>query len=408
MIEHNSKKVKGIIKRTVNSLPGSLGLPKIKFLYEMVGGVIASGSMMLSDIGRALKERIDIKHTEKRLQRNVSRSGEVLEYCNQMGLEAAGKRIKPDTYLYIDGGDLTYSQAESYEKMGHVHDGSTGKIKMGYPLNMAVYKNERGEVIPVYLEMFHRQDGYLSDNVQTLGLIERLMRECKGKGIFVMDRGYDSKRVMRYIMDRGGRFIIRQTGRRDLYVGDKKVSASELSDAINCRYEHRNGRYGYKKCYLENYPVTLILYRRGKQSMMLLCSGHISRSREAAASINGYFNRWGIEEGYKFIKQRFGIEKALVKKVESIKCLLGVIHLAWRVLAEIAEDEELKYEIERKARIIDRKGVKFLYYRIAKGVSAIFSLCKEFYRFRRKGRKVHVQPTIEDFLGLEPKFTVRV
>jgi hypothetical protein len=128
----------------------------------MTSGVLSARSLNLTEVGRALKERIGIKHTEKRLQRNTAASEGIIEMANERSLIEAEREMCKDVYLYLDGGDITYSQAESYSNMSLVRDGSTGKLKEGY-LNLVVYKYKNREVTPVFLDMYHRLEGYESD-----------------------------------------------------------------------------------------------------------------------------------------------------------------------------------------------------------------------------------------------------
>jgi hypothetical protein len=63
--------------------------------------------------------------------------------ANERSLIEAQREMCKDAYLYLDGGDITYSQAESYSSMSLVRDGSTGKLKEGYLLNLVVYKDKK-------------------------------------------------------------------------------------------------------------------------------------------------------------------------------------------------------------------------------------------------------------------------
>jgi hypothetical protein len=82
MIAEQSEKVKRKIKNVVNRVSGSLTKPKRKFMLEMITGMLSSQSSNLTQIARSLKEQTDIKHTSKRIHRNISKSREFLDISN--------------------------------------------------------------------------------------------------------------------------------------------------------------------------------------------------------------------------------------------------------------------------------------------------------------------------------------
>jgi len=404
MIAEHSEKVKRKIKNVVNRVSESLTKPKRKFMLEMITGMLSSQSSNLTEISRNLKEAIDIKHTSKRVHRNISTSEEFLGIANNYTLNSCQSLITDETLICLDGGDITYSKAKGYEFISKVHDGSSGKIRFGYPLNLLVCRNGSEAPFPVLLEVFNRCENYVSDNKETLSIIERFMRLHGSKGIWTLDRGYDSQLIMESILEHGGKFNIRQKGNRHLIVNGRSQSAYSIAIGIIRRYEYDKGSFGYKRCYLDNNPVTLIYYKRDKVDLILLSSGHITKSHIACERIKGYLRRWGVEESYKFIKQSFGLERAAVKKFAGIKCILGIILLAWKVIEDVSLDEETRAIVEEYAKVVKKK-ITFFYYRIINGITNIFSLCREMFRFRKR-RKQNGQLTIEHFLGKYHDFTL--
>ena len=185
-------------------------------------------------------------------------------------------------------------------------------------------------------------------------------------------------------------------GTRHLIVNGQPVSARNIASGITRRYKYNDGSFGYKNCYIANYPVTLIYYKYGNVDLMLLSSGHITKKRIACERIKGYLRRWGVEESYKFIKQSFGLERSAIKKFAGIQSLLGIILLAWKVIEDVSRDEDTRAIVENSAKVV-KKQITFYYYRIINGIKNIFSLCKEMYRFRKR-RKRHELLTIEHFL----------
>ena len=85
----------------------SLGWPKVarRFLAEALYGIQARQSVHLTEIARALKEKIPLKKTQYRLSRQLGRGDlerRVLNGISQMGAQ----RVENKTLLIIDLSDI--------------------------------------------------------------------------------------------------------------------------------------------------------------------------------------------------------------------------------------------------------------------------------------------------------------
>ncbi|MDT3694555.1 MAG: hypothetical protein ROM03_09090, partial [Mucispirillum sp.] len=157
---------------------------------------------------------------------------------------------------------------------------------------------------------------------------------------------------------------------------------NDLAKNNPLKYHYKYGEYHYKKCYYKGHEVTMIYYKKKNVDMKLLVSGHIQRKKEIELCLERYFQRWCVEDGHRFIKQAFMLEKSRASKFESIKCLAGLAILAWYVLYKIANDEALKYELLEQSKTTKPKKVSFDYYRIIRGIQEVFKLLTEMFRFR--------------------------
>ena len=147
-------KVKQKIRLVADHLKSNLTCPKYKFVLEMLAGIISTGGLNLERISVSLKESISCRHTQcrhthKRLCRQVQQNGELMQLINDYILHTTSSNIRDTTCIYLDGGDITYASATSYEYMSKVKDGSTGVIKDGYVSNLVVCKDNQGRVFPV-------------------------------------------------------------------------------------------------------------------------------------------------------------------------------------------------------------------------------------------------------------------
>lgn len=316
----------------------SLTKPEKKFLLDMLLGVFTTNSFNLMSISRNLPYETGIKHIHKRLQRHLSNNIDMMNKINAYLLKISKKFIKEDSSLYLDGGDFTYKEASSYEKMTIVRDGS--------------------------------------------------------KGIWVLDRGYDSKILMNFLYSNNCRFIIRQSYNRKLTHDGREILIKDLCSIYKCKHNSKQGKYFYKHCYVENIPITVVYHKR-VSDITLLCSGHLSKN-EAEQSIYRYFKRWSIEDSYRFMKQTFGLETAQISNFNGIKNIAAIALFAWYILKCIEHDEELEYIAMKEAKHNKKKKVKFKYYRLAEGMKKILNYIVVNYSIKKKNTKKSL--TIEDFL----------
>lgn len=367
----------------------------------MMMGMVMSGSCNISEIGRSLNEKSDLKHTTKRLSRMLEHD-HILDVCNQLCLEEVVEKIDERTILALDGGDISHQYGEKFELCNHVHDGSAmgnDKLKMGYWLNqISGYNESSGETFPVALDMFSTSEGgFKSSTVESLDLVTRSLDLIGTQGLWVMDRGYDNGYILDYFLRSHLNFAIRMKtdqSCRNVLVNGEATRLNVACSAINRRVIlNKHKRFGTLKIELspryKKYKCTLICVKdkRNKEPMVLLVNGWIKSTKELKRRIRGYFRRWGVEESYRFEKQGFGIEKSTVRKFERIKTLLGMTLLSWLLLVKINEAPKLKAVVLKEAKMEKNKSKdrpKFIYYRLLKGVQKLFSGIRELFRFRWK------------------------
>ena len=93
MIHQVGGKLRSQIHQFSGELSSGLGKVASRFVEEMVFGLSAGGSVRLTEIGRALEEKIPLHATHKRLSRNLA--DESLE-------EEVGRKVL-DTGLHSNG-----------------------------------------------------------------------------------------------------------------------------------------------------------------------------------------------------------------------------------------------------------------------------------------------------------------
>ena len=394
ILQDNFLKIKSKMHNVVKGFI-SLSKPEKRFLLDMLLGVFTTNSFNLMSISRNLPYETGIKHIHKRLQRHLSNNIDMMNKINDYLLKISKKFIKEDSSLYLDGGDFTYKEASSYEKMTIVRDGSKGVYKHGFISNLLVC-DTGVELLPLNYVVYSRVDeNYKSDNSNTLDIIQKYININGSKGIWVLDRGYDSKILMNYLYANNCRFIIRQSHNRKITHAGREILIKDLCSIYKCKHSSKQGKYFYKHCYLENMPITVVYHKR-VSDITLLCSGHLSKN-EAEQSIYRYFKRWSIEDSYRFMKQTFGLETAQISNFNGIKNIAAIALFAWYILKCIEHDEELEYIAMKEAKHNKKKKVKFKYYRLAEGMKKILNYIVFNYSIKKK-KNIKKILSIEDFL----------
>jgi len=110
----------------------SSGLPKTarRFVLEMIYGIQARQSVRLTEIGRALEEKIALRKTEYRLCRQFERE-ELWDHLADSLCRLAAPQIKETTLLVLDISDISKKYARKMEYLGMVRDGSKKHLASG-------------------------------------------------------------------------------------------------------------------------------------------------------------------------------------------------------------------------------------------------------------------------------------
>jgi len=397
IISQNRGKVKKIGLSLINKVKSELSLPVIKFILEMCMGMVLTGSTNVNLIAGMLKEKIEVRHTLKRLHRMLL-NPRILEIGNRLSLKESVSKIDRTTILALDGGDLSHQYGEKFEKSCTVKDGSSGELRKGYWLNqISGYNPGSKETYPILLSIYSTLEaGFKSATNETFKLVDKLVEKIGGIGLWVIDRGYDGGEILKYFLGKGLEFMLRMrlnNGRNIIYKG-KVMNISAVVPLINRRIKYgNNGRFGSIKGRIEinreEYRITVVSYKdkRNKEPMVFMTNGWIKSTKELKRRIRGYFRRWGVEECYRFEKQGFNIEDSRSRNYDRIKTLLGLTIISWLILIKVNEEPRLKEVVLKEARMEKDKAKdrpKFIYYRLIRGIRNIFSGVRRLFLFRLK------------------------
>lgn len=310
----------------------STGLPKVtrRFVAEMVFGIQARGSVRLTEVGRALSERISLKKTEERLSRQLGRRGLDREIQRRL-IEQAAPRIEDDTLLVMDLSDVTKKYAEKMEYLARVRDGSEKELGWGYWWLNIVGANTKGtKLVPLYGRLFSQAvGGHQSENEEIREAVREVSEVVGKRGIWVMDRGGDRRYIYYYLLPNKLRFLIRVRGDRGLRAAQGVESAVDLARSCPMlfyetvvREEAGQERLVHLACGLRKVrlpdrreELTLVVVKGfGEEPLMILTNLAVRRSRKSIWHVVvSYITRWRIEDVIRFVKQSY--------QLEDIRCL---------------------------------------------------------------------------------------
>jgi len=164
----------------------SVGWPKVlrRFLAEALYGIQARQSVRLTEIARALEEKIPLRKSQYRLCRQLGRWGLWAKIENAL-CQMASARVKKDTLLVLDISDIAKRYARKMEYLALVRDSSEGALANGY-WTCNVIGVEVGErlLTPLYSRLYsQRGPDFQSENAEIRKAISFVSAHTERRGI---------------------------------------------------------------------------------------------------------------------------------------------------------------------------------------------------------------------------------
>ena len=413
--ERNKWKVR--IADWAGALKNQVSRPVRKLIAEVVYGILSSGCLQLCTIARSLNEDSRLHHTVKRLSRMLGSHSEVTWAAEELLLERLGSRITDEMIVAIDPGDLNRDGSPKSECIGQVRDGDKGDIINGYPLMHVVARDiSTGESLPLLTRLLSsNRNAYRSENCDIKSAMDTVKRHLSCAPLWVIDRGGDRLTLWNTWIEDGNRVLVRAANQRFWLWRDQQKTAQQIANVLPLKHTgqlKRHGsarvRFGLTKVFLREYedtPLTLIVVRHGKQEPLVLVTTEQARGRRQGEKlIQHYMDRWACEEGYRFTKQGFDLEKVQSRKFTTLQNLVALASLAWGLLAYYQHDSKHLVKMSKRQK---KKAPKvFPFYTILLGWQALFKQAKTvFYTWWRKSKPDKGPPMadlFEDYDGLLP------
>ena len=315
-------KMKREIINFSKKISGNSSAPDRKFLSEMLYGMLASQSCLLTKISHALQEQEKKIYTVDRLSDHLKSGIDPVMLSGYLRL--LQKMVPAEPVIHIDDSDVVKPEGHHFESLGIVRDGSkstAGKsvYSKGYHVTEACVLTDSNHPVSVFSELHSSEEkGFTSINHITDSAIERCVKMFK-KATFVMDRGYDDNKIFLKLFGMKQDFVIRLTQKRKLFFHGKWVSATKLcADRkgkvkmdLFYKGEHHEAYLSHVKVQLTAAKKNIFLvlvYGITEHPMMLVTNKAIHGKEDVMNVAKLYFSRWKIEEYFRSKKQIFDFE----------------------------------------------------------------------------------------------------
>lgn len=396
MIDYNilGSNLKRKILRFSEKICDGLTRPKFKFISQMLYGILAAGSCLLSEIGRKLDEETSLKKIIDRLSRNLKDFGEEdRDVLFEGYINTVKSCFSKDTILLIDNGDITKPCSPKFEAITEVRDGSTGKLADGYNvLEITALSTEKKMPLSVYSKVYSTiEKGFVSENKEVLTGLDFISKHFDKGIIRAFDRGYDNSLFFKRLIDQNESFIIRTKKNRDVIYKGKRLNILELAKRFKGKYSLK---FQKKNGFTANCKISIVQIQLpcrpdvnlnlvicngiGIEPLMLITSLDSDDSRLPVTITKVYLLRWRIEEFYRFKKQKFDFEDLRVRSLNAIRNMNMITSIVVGFIAYISEkgdQNKLVFDILTLSKRIFNVA-KFNLYAIADGVVHILSKAK--------------------------------
>lgn len=317
-----------------------------RFVHDMIPGLVVAGHVHLTAVARAISDGAGNIHAEeKRLSRNLaSEHWDASPIANEL-LRRSAALVTDDTLIVADTTDVAKYYAKHLEGLGRVRDGSDpeGRTAPGYCLFEAFVRVGRWQLFPLKVEPLKTYAGApTSENAEFLRHILSVHEATGGKGTWVLDRGFDRRKLFGPLVKNGVAFVVRQRGDRRVRTPDgRTLTIAALVAEQTCPRPRRWPKKGVTKTLEVTLPevgkeafLLVIGWKLpgSERPLLLLVSPSARRAKRTGRwYVRAYLQRWGVEDATRGIKQQFALEQFLVRSWMSIRRLLWLVSWAFWV-----------------------------------------------------------------------------
>jgi hypothetical protein len=367
--------------------------PEIRCLKDMVVGILKSKSVFVNQIAASLRESLKLKDVTKRLSAQYLKD-DYAENVLENHLQAISPSITKDSFILMDGTDISKSHAKQMEGLEFVKNGDTGQIGLGYNVLNINAINGYKETTPLYSKAYSYEMGALSSNNEIKKAVQRVNSHLLGKGCWVFDRGADNKILKDFFVTQCSECIIRLKRNTILVYKGQECKVSQIAGRVKFVTTQTVTKIKKDKPVVETYdlaavrveheikgkryPLWLVISRNMKHGGLcyLLVKSELPTAIEVAGwAFKGYGMRWKIEEYHRHVKQEYKLEDIQIKTFVGLQSMLAVLTVAMYIIYKKIKAIHLNLLLDAGYNYLNKHTVReltnFIYYKIAKVVSIL-------------------------------------
>jgi len=210
--------------------------PVAKLFFDLVYGLMRSGSSPVGNIARSLGEGGPLDTAEHRLTRGMDADPSPIESALAdfaMGMSAG--------FLALDESDVQKPYGKAFEWLDDVMDGSDPdkKVGRGYRVIGMASVSQRGQPIPFLLHAYSAKADGFESQLREHG--KAFAKNAPGLCLS-MDRGYDGDEWPRFARSRSLDWVIRARSTRKYSVPSMKSDGKTIRDVASAV----KGRYAFR------------------------------------------------------------------------------------------------------------------------------------------------------------------
>lgn len=342
-----------------------------KGFQACITGILASGTTRLSRIARAAPQTGLAPHSERRFRRMMhnqnKRSDLNAEKIGKKILEQGAERLRncDEVKVILDGSDLRKPYSTSLEHLSTVRD-LNGHPIPGYPTLNAIGINPAGQQTLLYHKTYSPlETDFKSERDEVRTAIQTITTALRAQGvgriIWILDRGFDDRKVIDWILETKACFVIRaqhdrvvstelsgptqklfKVTRAEPILGTFSMKRPVLVDGkLKKRPVQATARAGtvwLSAPAIQVHAVALeFVQARGKRDdagWMLLTNLPVESFEAAQHVIFLYVLRWSIEEVFAWTKTALDWESTQLLEFNAFELLVA---MAWVTAAFVFE-----------------------------------------------------------------------
>jgi len=313
------KYIQDTIKNNLRPILSPLSRPQQKTVQEIVRGLFTSGKPILTHLAQF--DDVSVKKQAEKYSYHLNNI-DIRKSVDSIAFKKAKQQLRKDTVIAYDLTDISKEYSKKIEKIHPIFDGSRRETSYGFQLHGVGMNN-----ILLKLQMH-------DDNTETLPqtrkvIMDELVPKLEGKGIWVFDRGNDSKGFFKQLRQfKKVRFIARVKENRYIVLKEtgEYLPVKDLKSGV-----HKIFLLNYHNIKIDEEigELTLVIHKHleGKEPIRLLTNLEW-KNYGSEKIVNMYLDRWGVETIFKRAKTKFNLEAIRVLSYQKFVNLVALIQLA--------------------------------------------------------------------------------